>query len=331
MSEWTTPHFPSSHDLADPLPSLTLFPPLGMATGSGFYEYYTLLGLELPVEASWLHPSSSKTTQVLSPPSIKKAYRRASLKHHPDKGGDPSTFIVLKRAQKVLSDDGLRKRYDACGVDDGSDLGAGAPGQEEDADQAGANDEPEGQRSALKEISGQLTAGLMSIILRTAVAYFGLLLMRYRSLVTLVSLGMWIGVAWKGKGMEKNVKIIIAAVPLGMYAVNWSGAGGWLFYLIEALAIGSVPLFGFEPPHSPAILGSCLGLGFVLAWFFKGGFWPYLTVFLLQLGVGFIFVIMFPLCEHLVKEEVESITKAYAEKVKVAVKIHSNSESKNSS
>ncbi|KAB5593889.1 DnaJ like protein [Ceratobasidium theobromae] len=43
---------------------------------------------------------------------IKKAYRRESLIHHPDKGGDDEKFKLLGEAYAVLSDPQRRRRYD---------------------------------------------------------------------------------------------------------------------------------------------------------------------------------------------------------------------------
>ena len=48
---------------------------------------------------------------------IKKAYRKASLQHHPDKGGDPEKFKEIQHAYEVLSDDARKTRYDATGSD----------------------------------------------------------------------------------------------------------------------------------------------------------------------------------------------------------------------
>ncbi|KAF7789780.1 hypothetical protein EIP86_000726 [Pleurotus ostreatoroseus] len=48
---------------------------------------------------------------------IKKAYRRESLKHHPDKGGDEEKFKLVSEAHSVLSDPHKRSRYD-MGDDD---------------------------------------------------------------------------------------------------------------------------------------------------------------------------------------------------------------------
>ncbi|KAG8794092.1 hypothetical protein FRC12_000528 [Ceratobasidium sp. 428] len=51
---------------------------------------------------------------------IKEAYRRESLNHHPDKGGDAEKFKPIGEANAVLSDSQRRGRYDAGGDEDGS-------------------------------------------------------------------------------------------------------------------------------------------------------------------------------------------------------------------
>jgi DnaJ-class molecular chaperone len=61
-----------------------------------------------------------------SPDDLKKAYRKACLKHHPDKGGDEETFKELSSAYEVLSDPEMRQRYDQFG-DAGIHTGGGAP------------------------------------------------------------------------------------------------------------------------------------------------------------------------------------------------------------
>ncbi|KAF8631708.1 hypothetical protein AX15_002235 [Amanita polypyramis BW_CC] len=56
---------------------------------------------------------------------IKKAYRKESLKHHPDKGGDEEKFKLVAEAYAVLSDSNKRARYDMGEDEDGT-----APGDE---------------------------------------------------------------------------------------------------------------------------------------------------------------------------------------------------------
>ncbi|PPQ76436.1 hypothetical protein CVT24_013314 [Panaeolus cyanescens] len=60
---------------------------------------------------------------------IKKAYRRESLKHHPDKGGDEEKFKLVVEAHAVLSDPQRRERYDMGEDEDGmNDGGMGGMG-----------------------------------------------------------------------------------------------------------------------------------------------------------------------------------------------------------
>jgi curved DNA-binding protein CbpA len=50
-----------------------------------------------------------------SPDDIDKAFRRLSLKYHPDHGGDPGQFKQLNEAYAVLSDPERRKLFDENG------------------------------------------------------------------------------------------------------------------------------------------------------------------------------------------------------------------------
>ena len=43
---------------------------------------------------------------------IKKAYRTAAMKHHPDRGGDTNKFKEIEEAYRTLSDDSKRAEYD---------------------------------------------------------------------------------------------------------------------------------------------------------------------------------------------------------------------------
>ena len=68
--------------------------------------YYKYLGVPKTAEGS------------VDDDTIKKNYRKLSLKHHPDRsGGDAETFRVLNRAQKVLTNPKLRQQYDILGLD----------------------------------------------------------------------------------------------------------------------------------------------------------------------------------------------------------------------
>lgn len=62
-------------------------------------DYYDILGVSKGASAD----------------EIKKAFRRAAVQHHPDRGGDEAKFKELNEAYEVLKDTGKRQRYDQFG------------------------------------------------------------------------------------------------------------------------------------------------------------------------------------------------------------------------
>ena len=58
--------------------------------------------------------------------TIKKAYRKLALQHHPDKGGDSEKFKQISKAFEVLNDQEKRSMYDKFGEDGLEGGGAGA-------------------------------------------------------------------------------------------------------------------------------------------------------------------------------------------------------------
>ncbi|CAI8606662.1 unnamed protein product [Vicia faba] len=64
-------------------------------------KYYDILGV----------------SKSASEDEIKKAYRKAAMKNHPDKGGDPEKFKELGQAYEVLSDPEKKELYDQYGED----------------------------------------------------------------------------------------------------------------------------------------------------------------------------------------------------------------------
>lgn len=75
-------------------------------------DYYEVLGV-------------SKTA---SADEIKKAFRRAAIEHHPDKGGDETKFKEINEAYEVLKDPAKKQRYDQFGhAGVGSNGGGGNP------------------------------------------------------------------------------------------------------------------------------------------------------------------------------------------------------------
>lgn len=63
--------------------------------------------------------------KTASADEIKKAFRRAAVEHHPDRGGDETKFKEINEAYEVLKDADKRKRYDQFGH---AGVGGGAAG-----------------------------------------------------------------------------------------------------------------------------------------------------------------------------------------------------------
>src|SRR3954470_1962748 len=62
-------------------------------------DYYEILGVNKNASAD----------------EIKKAFRKAAVEHHPDRGGDEAKFKEINEAYEVLKDTEKRKRYDQFG------------------------------------------------------------------------------------------------------------------------------------------------------------------------------------------------------------------------
>jgi molecular chaperone DnaJ len=62
-----------------------------------------------------------------SPDEIKKAFRRAAVEHHPDRGGDEAKFKEINEAYEVLKDADKRRRYDQFGHAGVGGSGGGNP------------------------------------------------------------------------------------------------------------------------------------------------------------------------------------------------------------
>lgn len=84
---------------------------------------YSLICCSIPEFTFAISKSSSSSfyqrlglSKGCSDAEIKKAYRKAALKHHPDKGGNEETFKEVTEAYDVLSDPEKRKLYDQFGT-----------------------------------------------------------------------------------------------------------------------------------------------------------------------------------------------------------------------
>jgi DnaJ domain len=138
----------------------------------GYYKYLGVAKAAYLSEGT-VTPPSQPTTSNPPPPidedRIKKAYRKLSRKHHPDKpGGDADTFRLLNRAQKVLLNPKLRQQYDVLGIDLDDD-------EAHEGDEDGhATDEKDGQprnpntaQGIVQEIASTVLSSLVQLGVRT--------------------------------------------------------------------------------------------------------------------------------------------------------------------
>jgi DnaJ family protein A protein 2 len=80
------------------------------------------------VDNTALYETLGVSTEA-SAAQLKRAYRKAALKHHPDKGGSPDKFKRAAEAFSILSDPQKRQLYDRYGMDGvAQESGAGAGG-----------------------------------------------------------------------------------------------------------------------------------------------------------------------------------------------------------
>jgi DnaJ domain len=140
--------------------------------------YYRYLGVVKPLDETSFRPEAAATGAASSAAnangaasideeSIKKNYRKLSLRHHPDKGGDPDTFRMLNRAYRVLMNPNLRQQYDILGIDlDDEDEGTSHQDGDNKSD-ADENKETSSTQRIVQEIGSTVLHFVLSLGFRT--------------------------------------------------------------------------------------------------------------------------------------------------------------------
>jgi len=130
--------------------------------------YYHYLGLDKSTVVTAAPESTGLTQKVgeIDEDAVKKAYRKLSRKHHPDKGGDAETFKVLSRAYRVLLNPNLREQYDILGIDLDDDATNNDDGKPADEDGAG-DATPSTAQGIVQEIASMILTGIIQLAVRT--------------------------------------------------------------------------------------------------------------------------------------------------------------------
>uniref|UniRef100_A0A7R9WYA4 J domain-containing protein n=1 Tax=Craspedostauros australis TaxID=1486917 RepID=A0A7R9WYA4_9STRA len=252
--------------------------------------------------------------------AVKKAYRKLSLKHHPDKpGGDGETFKVLGRAKKVLSNPKLRQQYDVLGLDLDDD-------EDHKLDDANDDEEQPANQGIIHEIASLALTGVLQIGLRTVMmAVVSVVVVRYIWTV-IPALGFLCFIAFR---------IYSATTPSGSPALSladfsspfvlgagicimYSAQGRWFYYLVgESMVIGMFAYnsSGALEPSKPLLIGICI-FAFLAALWFRGKFWNYAIVIGLEAFIAIFIAVAFPIMEMMLEAVVNEKLKKVGEKVR---------------
>lgn len=130
--------------------------------------YYTYLGLDKSQVVTAAPETAGLTQNVgeIDEDAVKKAYRKLSRKHHPDKGGDADTFKALSRAYRVLLNPKLREQYDILGIDLDDDTNNNDDGKPKEEDGAGDATSSTAQ-GIVQEIASMILTGIIQLAVRT--------------------------------------------------------------------------------------------------------------------------------------------------------------------
>ena len=142
----------------------------------GYYRYLGVEKLRVDTTTNSNNSNQQGPTFTVDEDAVKKSYRKLSRRHHPDKGGDPNTFRLLNRAQRVLLHPKLRAQYDNLGIDLDDD-DATTDHDDNTATTNAADDPPKDEgngisQGIISELASLALTGIFQLTIRTGTWVF---------------------------------------------------------------------------------------------------------------------------------------------------------------
>mmetsp|Transcript_23770 Transcript_23770/g.33260 ORF Transcript_23770/g.33260 Transcript_23770/m.33260 type:complete len:263 (+) Transcript_23770:188-976(+) len=185
--------------------------------------------------------------------AIKKAFRRLSLKHHPDKGGSAEMMAKINKAHSILGSEERRKQYDQLGVDWETD-----------------EDEEKKMMEELRVIMEPLGMYLVRLLIGSAYVFF----MQYFWTNVLITIAGSALLIQGGVDKTESSKIVIPILCMGWI----SRIGPWLHFFVEMLVLWIMFFLAFE---GILVLGAGGLISMFLSWWFAGRIFYYIIVLLI--------------------------------------------------
>ncbi|CAB9508560.1 DnaJ central domain [Seminavis robusta] len=308
--------------------------------------YYTYLGIPKPTAAEIAAAAENVSSSFVSSKKnankvgnsgidedqVKKAYRKLSLKHHPDKpGGDADTFRVLNRAQKVLMNPKLRQQYDILGLDLDDDDDGRAGGDAEDDDETAS-------QGIVHEIATMAMAGLMHLGVRTGLmGLVAVVVVRY----TILFIPALLFMGYVGFSVFRSTQLpdghpeklmpqaVGGAIALagGLVCMYWgrsydednNAQWSWLFWLGESTVMG-IFIFnsiGASLPLGMPLYGGIAVFSILVSLWIRGRFWTYVSILIFEALLLLFVVMAFPVMEMVLETILNEKLRKVGDKVRV--------------
>jgi hypothetical protein len=288
--------------------------------------YYKYLRVEKPTKTESPSPPSSSESSTTSPlispideELVKKNYRKLSRLHHPDrKGGNPETFRMLHRAQKVLLDPKLRQQYDILGIDLDDDEAAQHHEGEEEKERPGT------AQGIVQEIASQVLAFMMQMIVRTLMTGgVSVILVRYWiSLYAALAFLLFVTfrILQQSRWLDAISPAVIASGLLLMHTGRTQeGLWTWRFWLGETFVISAFT-FNSVATSLPSLGLLLVAVIFVfaslMALWFRGSVWNYAIVIGFEAILAFLIAMAFPILEFVLETILNEKLKRVGDKVR---------------